>query len=190
MSLRSVQRFGNNSAPRFSMKKVPGSGIILSLPLAAMLAACGSSPPVQTTSPSGPPTSDQRADALLAQMTQAQKLQMVAGGVASDPNLNYSFPRGAAGWIPGIPQLSIPALYCADGSVGVGNGIGPATALPSSIASAAGWDAQAAVQYGTVIGTELSDYGINGCRSHFPPACRSCHGRRSPRRRTVPRLLT
>ena len=143
------------------MKKVPGSGIILSLPLAAMLAACGSSPPVQTTSPSGPPTSDQRADALLAQMTQAQKLQMVAGGVASDPNLNYSFPRGAAGWIPGIPQLSIPALYCADGSVGVGNGIGPATALPSSIASAAGWDAQAAVQYGTVIGTELSDYGIN-----------------------------
>jgi beta-glucosidase len=94
-------------------------------------------------------------------MTQAQKLQMVAGGVANDPNLNYSFPRGAGGWIPGIPQLSIPALYFADGSVGVGNGIGPATALPASIASAAGWDTQAAVQYGTVIGTELSDYGID-----------------------------
>jgi beta-glucosidase len=134
------------------------------LPLAAMLAACGSSTPPQTGSPTGPPTSgtpDQRADALLAQMTQAQKLQMVAGGVANDPSLNYSFPRGAGGWIPGIPQLSIPALYFADGSVGVGNGVGPATALPSSIASAAGWDTQAAVQYGTVIGTELSDYGID-----------------------------
>jgi beta-glucosidase len=94
-------------------------------------------------------------------MTQAQKLQMVAGGVASDPNLNYAFPRGAAGWIPGIPQLSIPALYFADGSVGVGNAVGPSTALPSSIASAAGWDTQAAVQYGAVIGTELNDYGIN-----------------------------
>jgi beta-glucosidase len=164
MSLRSVQRFGNNSAPRSSVKTVPGSAIILSLSLAAMLAACGSSTPMQTSSPTSPPTpgtADQRADALLAQMTQAQKLQMVAGGVANDPNLNYSFPHGAGGWIPGIPQLSIPALYFADGSVGVGNGIGPATALPSSIASAAGWDTQAAVQYGTVIGTELSDYGID-----------------------------
>jgi beta-glucosidase len=164
MSLRSVQRFGNNSAPRSSVKTVPGSAIILSLSLAAMLAACGSSTPKQTSSPTSPPTpgtADQRADALLAQMTQAQKLQMVAGGVANDPNLNYSFPHGAGGWIPGIPQLSIPALYFADGSVGVGNGIGPATALPSSIASAAGWDTQAAVQYGTVIGTELSDYGID-----------------------------
>src|SRR5580698_2859420 len=148
MSLRSVQRFGNNSAPRSSVKTVPGSAIILSLSLAAMLAACGSSTPKQTSSPTSPPTpgtADQRADALLAQMTQAQKLQMVAGGVANDPNLNYSFPHGAGGWIPGIPQLSIPALYFADGSVGVGNGIGPATALPSSIASAAGWDTQAAV---------------------------------------------
>ena len=100
MSLRSVPRLGNNPAPRFSVKKVPGSAIILSLPLAAVLAACGSSTPMQTSSPTGPPTTgtpDQRADALLAQMTQAQKLQMVAGGVANDPSLNYAFPRGAGG---------------------------------------------------------------------------------------------
>lgn len=140
--------------------------VVLSLPLAAFFAACGggSSTPAPPTSPISPPgsgTPDARADALLAQMSQAQKLQMVAGGVASDPNLNYAFLRGGAGWIPGIQQLGIPALYFADGSVGVGNGVGRATALPSSIASAAGWDTQAAVQYGTVIGTELSDYGIN-----------------------------
>ena len=113
MSLRSVQRLGNYPAPKPFVKKISGSAIILSLPLAAILVACGSSTPIQTSSPSGPPTSgtpDQRADALLAQMTQAQKLQMVAGGVANDPNLNYSFPRGAGGWIPRIPQLSIPAL--------------------------------------------------------------------------------
>ena len=38
------------------------------------------------------------------------------------------------------PGLGIPDLYLADGSVGVGNNVGRATALPSSIASAASWD--------------------------------------------------
>jgi beta-glucosidase len=57
--------------------------------------------------------------------------------------------------------LGIPALYLADGSVGVGNAVGPATALPSSIASAASWDTTEATKYGTIIGSELSDYGIN-----------------------------
>ena len=69
--------------------------------------------------------------------------------------------RGGAGFVPGIPALGIPDLYLADGSVGVGNGVGPATALPSSIASAASWDVNEADKYGTVIGTELGDYGIN-----------------------------
>ena len=57
--------------------------------------------------------------------------------------------------------MNIPALYLADGSVGVGNGVGQATALPSSIASAASWDVSEASKYGNVIGTELADYGIN-----------------------------
>ncbi len=126
------------------------------------LAACGSSSSTATTSNNPPSeTPDQRADALIAQMTQAQKLQMVEGGVANDSSFNYSFPRGGAGYVAGIPSLNIPALYIADGSVGVGNGVGPATALPSSIASAAGWDTTAAYSYGQVIGTELADYGMN-----------------------------
>jgi len=49
----------------------------------------------------------------------------------------------------------------ADGSVGVGNVVGQATALPSSIASAATWDLIEAYKYGQVIGAELSDFGIN-----------------------------
>ena len=57
--------------------------------------------------------------------------------------------------------MAIPALYLADGSVGVGNSVGPATALPSSIANAASWDLSEATKYGTVIGSELADYGIN-----------------------------
>jgi beta-glucosidase len=86
---------------------------------------------------------------------------MVQGGVTTNNTYGYTVPRGAAGWVSGIPRLGIPDLYLADGSVGVGNAVGPATALPSSIASAAGWDTSEAAKYGQVIGTELSDYGIN-----------------------------
>lgn len=111
---------------------------------------------------SGPATSpDTRADAMLSLMTQSEKLQMVEGGVTSNLTSGYTVPLGAAGWIPSIPRLGIPALYLADGSVGVGNGVGPATALPSSLASAASWDLNEAAKYGTVIGTELAAYGIN-----------------------------
>jgi beta-glucosidase len=98
---------------------------------------------------------------MLAQMTQSEKLQMVQGGVTSNQTYGYSVPLGAGGWVPAIPRLGIPALYLADGSVGVSYGVGPATALPSAIASAASWDLNEAAKYGDVIGTELADYGIN-----------------------------
>jgi beta-glucosidase len=93
-------------------------------------------------------------------MTQDEKIHLVhgAGGSVSS---NTVIPRGAASWVPGIPRLNIPDLYLADGSVGVGNGVGPATALPSSIASAATWDLKEAYKYGQVIGIEMKDYAIN-----------------------------
>jgi beta-glucosidase len=140
--------------------------LLLILPLAWGLAACGgssssstSTTTTTTTTTSGTP--DARADAMLAQMTQAEKLAMVQGGVTTNLTYGYTVPLGAAGWVPGISRLGIPALYLADGSVGVGNAVGPATALPSSIASAASWDTTEATKYGTIIGSELSDYGIN-----------------------------
>ena len=106
------------------------------------------------------PNSDQRAAVLLQQMTQADKLQLVAG--AGNPVTNIRpLPRGAGGWIPGFPRLGIPDLYFCDGSVGVANSQAPATALPSSIASAATWYLNLAYQYGKVIGTEMAAYGLN-----------------------------
>jgi beta-glucosidase len=98
---------------------------------------------------------------MLATMSQADKLAMVEGGVTTDLTYGYTVPLGAGGYVPGNTALGIPELYLADGSVGVGNGVGPATALPSSICSAASWDVTEATKYGNVIGTELSDYGIN-----------------------------
>ena len=134
------------------------------LALVIVVSSCGgssSSTPTPAPTPT-PTTPDEKADALLAQMTQAEKLQLVQGGVTvPDGNYNYTVPRGAGGWVPEIARLKIPALYLADGSVGVGNGVGPSTALPSSIASAATWDLNEATKYGNVIGTELADYGIN-----------------------------
>jgi beta-glucosidase len=135
------------------------------LTLAACLSGCGTGSLSASAPTSTPPpttnTPDQRADALLAQMTQAEKLQLVQGGVTTNDASGYTAPRGAAGWVPGIARLNIPDLYLADGSVGVGNSVGLATALPSSIADAASWDMNEAQKYGTVIGTELADYGIN-----------------------------
>jgi beta-glucosidase len=149
--------------PRRMMKILVGLALMLTVALG--LAGCGgaaSSTPSPTPTPTPAPTTpDAQADAMIAQMTQAEELQMVQGGVTSNLTYGYSVPRGAGGYVPGIPALGIPELYFADGSVGVGNGVGPATALPSSIASAAGWDVTEAGKYGTIIGTELADYGIN-----------------------------
>jgi len=139
--------------------------LLLILPLALGLAGCGgSSSSSSTPTPNPIPTSgtpDARADVVLGEMTQAEKLEMVQGGVTINQEWGYTIPLGAAGWVPGILRLNIPTLYLADGSVGVGNGVGPATALPSSIASAASWDTNEATKYGTIIGSELADYGIN-----------------------------
>jgi len=127
--------------------------------LLALTIACGTGS--QAPPPPPPPkNADQRADAILAQMTIDQEIHLVHGGAALDW-WNHTLPRGAAGWIQGNTQLGIPDLYLGDGPNGVSDAIGPATALPSSIASAATWDLNEASKYGQVIGKELRAYGIN-----------------------------
>jgi len=127
--------------------------------LLAIITACGSSG--SNHQPPPPPTDpDARADSLIAQMTLDEKIQMVHGGAALDW-WNHTLPRGAGGWIPGISRLNIPDLYFADGSAGLSYSVGPATALPSAIASAASWDLDEATKYGQVIGAETRAYGIN-----------------------------
>jgi beta-glucosidase len=107
-----------------------------------------------------PATAIGLAQQLLAQMTQAEKLQLVQGAGGPVTNI-IALPRGAGGYIPGIPRLGIPDLYFNDGSVGVANSQAPSTALPSAIASAASWDPTLAYQYGQVIGAEMSAWGLN-----------------------------
>jgi beta-glucosidase len=123
--------------------------------LAILLSICGRGNS-QTTSSAADP--DQRADTLIAQMTLDQKLQLVHGNLTLE---NLVGPGGAGLWMLGIPSLGIPDLVMADGSTGVGDSVGQATALPSSIASAATWDLAEAYKYGQVIGKELRAYGMN-----------------------------
>jgi len=115
-------------------------------------------PPISPPPPSA--GADARADYLVGLMTQDEKLQLVHGGAATDW-WNHVLPRGGGGWVPGITRLGIPDLYLADGSAGLGNAVGQATALPSSMASAATWDLNEAYKYGKVIGSEMRAYGIN-----------------------------
>jgi len=114
-----------------------------------------------------PPTAAQQSAQMLAKMTQAQKLQLVAGALGPVTNI-FNPPNGAGGYIPGIPELGIPALYFVDGSLGVADGAAKSTVLPSSIASAATWDTNLAYQntnlayqFGSVIGSEIYAWGMN-----------------------------
>jgi len=100
----------------------------------------------------------QQATYMLSQMTQAQKLQLVTGALG--PANDYVLPpNGAGGWTRGIPELGIPDLYFGGDSLGVT--AQPATALPSSIATAATWDLGLASQWGSVTGAESRAYGMN-----------------------------
>ncbi|HMD77284.1 MAG TPA: glycoside hydrolase family 3 C-terminal domain-containing protein [Terracidiphilus sp.] len=107
---------------------------------------------------STPNDPDQRADLLIAKMTQDEMLQLVHGNLSLTVGEG---PRNAPGWVPGIPGLGIPDLLYADGPAGVGDQVGAATALPSPLANAASWDLTEAYKYGQVIGLEESAFGIN-----------------------------
>lgn len=133
------------------------AALLMTLALADLPVALSPQPPGGAEVASSNLSPDDRAEALLARMTLDEKLQLLHGALTEyNPG-----PLGTAGYIPGIARLGVPALHFADGSVGVGNQAGQATALPSSIASAATWDPALAYDYGWVIGHQLRAYGIN-----------------------------
>jgi len=117
---------------------------------------------------------DSRADLVQAQITRDEELMLVRGYFG----VNYSWlPKtysdeirkalpGSAGYVPGIPRLGIPALRESDASLGVANGrhMRPgdtATALPSSLLTAATWNSSLAYAGGAMIGSEARNKGFN-----------------------------
>lgn len=92
-----------------------------------------------------------RATALLAAMTQTEKLAMLHGG----GNCGY------AGCVPADTRLGIPALRLQDGPLGVGDGATGVTQLPAPVAGAASWDPALLRQYGETLGAEQWGKGTN-----------------------------
>ncbi len=117
-------------------------------------------------------TADQRADLVVAQMTQDEKLQLVFGFFGSNQKKPQFTPSpearmGSAGYIPGIPRLGVPPLWETDAGVGVATQretSGPLrerTSLPSGLATAATWNPDVAYKGGAMIGSEARSSGFN-----------------------------
>src|SRR5260370_25940790 len=102
---------------------------------------------------------DQRVQMLMAQMSLADKINMVTGAGFSEPYVFY---------ISAIPSLCIPAIGEEDGPVGVGDGLTGVTQMPSAVSLAASFDTSLASQYGQVVGRggrsqgAMSDRGPQG----------------------------
>jgi beta-glucosidase len=72
----------------------------------------------------------------------------------------------AAGYVPGVPRLGLPALFETDASLGIANPMDVragefATALPSSLALAASFNLQLAQGLGALLGDEAHAKGFN-----------------------------
>src|SRR5580693_8679151 len=119
------------------------------LPAAMKAAATGARPWLEQGQSPG-----QRASELLAQMTLAQKLQMVDG-------TGYPLGSDYAGHIQGIAALGIPDLYLSDGAGVVGNGSTGVTWFPDGTNDAATWDPPAVQAVGAADGREQAAKGHN-----------------------------
>nr|WP_309658628.1 MULTISPECIES: beta-glucosidase [unclassified Sphingomonas] len=108
-----------------------------------------------------------RADALVARMTLDEKIALVHGlfpPMATGKTTNELIP--SAGHIDGIARLGIPLVRESDASLGVANQVEQrkgdvATALPSSLATAASFDPDIARAGGAMIGAEARDKRFN-----------------------------
>jgi beta-glucosidase len=116
----------------------------------------------------GPASPDAEATGLVAKMTPDELDTMLHGIFARPDRTHQPLPPNvlpSAGYIPGIPRLSIPALQETDASVGVAwiNGLRRqgGTALPSSIALAATWDPEIAYTGSAMIAREARADGMN-----------------------------
>lgn len=112
-------------------------------------------------------TADQRADLVVQAMMLDEKIAMVNGNFGSVlRKANPAERRIGGGHVSGVPRLGIPDLYESDASLGVANGgfMRPgdvATALPSSLATAASFDPAVAYAGGAMIGAEARAKGFN-----------------------------
>ena len=98
---------------------------------------------------------ENRIDKLLSQMTLEEKMNLIRGGV--EPADVY---QGQAGYLPGVPRLSVPSLRMADGPPGLLTRV-PGQAETATMGVAATWSRATAEANGAVIGREARSLGID-----------------------------
>ncbi len=130
--------------------------------LAAACCICAASAPRLAQSVEGvegtllvPSSAVQKAHALLARMTIADKISLLHG--VPEP---ASSDQGEAGYLPGVPRLGIPPLRFSDGPPGVLTRF-PATALTATLGLAATFSRQDARDNGAVIARDAHALGID-----------------------------
>jgi beta-glucosidase len=107
---------------------------------------------------------DVRADLVIKEMTLDEKISLLHGQGMPFFSDAPSASNGGAGYSNAIPRLGIPAIQMADSAYGVTRGQAAgrySTALPNNLAAASSWDADAAFEYGALIGRELRDQGYS-----------------------------
>ena len=128
---------------------------------ASALACAGSGAALaQEAQPAAAKDARARADSLVARMTLDEKIALVHGlfpPFAAGKTANELIP--SAGHVDGVPRLGVPIVRETDASLGVANQVEQrkgdvATALPSSLATAATFDPQIARAGGAMIGAE------------------------------------
>ncbi len=141
-------------------------GVVLGLGAAALAAPLARGPWLNPAL-----SADARADLVLPQMTEAEKLTLVFGyfgehktdsGYLRPPAARY----GSAGYVPGVARLGLPPQWETDAGVGVATQhdsprLRLRTSLPSGLATAATWNPELAYRGGAMIGAEARDSGFN-----------------------------
>jgi beta-glucosidase len=96
-----------------------------------------------------------RIDHLLQQMTLAEKIDLIRGGV-EDPSVY----QGQAGYLPGVPRLHVPSLRFADGPPGLLTRV-PGQAETATMGVAATFSVKDAEANGAVVGRDARSLGID-----------------------------
>jgi beta-glucosidase len=97
---------------------------------------------------------DERAGLLLAELTESEKISLMAG---DDPSTGFNPSQPVedrhTGRSLGVPRVDLPTVFYSDGPVGPRQG--RATGMPASFGLAATWDTLIAARYGAVVGNEV-----------------------------------
>jgi len=163
-----------------SLRRLACASSLAALALAAPIMALPALAAEPEASAQGPWTNktlspEVRADSAVAAMTQAEKLRLVFGFFSTEATWmdnevkRFRLPKEAlpfaAGYVPGIPRLGIPAQWETDAGIGVASQITDTPrlriALPSGLATAATWDPETAFAGGAMIGNEARLSGFN-----------------------------